>query len=56
MPRPRPTANAFALKEGADIFSPKDLVELGRPGAGVASQAGDFVLVPYSKYSAKEEK
>jgi hypothetical protein len=46
----------FALKEGADIFSPKNLVELGRPGTGVANEPGDLVLVPYSKYSFKDKK
>jgi dipeptidyl aminopeptidase/acylaminoacyl peptidase len=48
----------FAFKEGLDVFSPKDLIELGRPGSGVANQAGDLVLVPYSEYSiaAKENK
>ncbi|KAF7365063.1 Dipeptidyl-peptidase 5 [Mycena venus] len=46
----------FAFKEGADIFAPKDLVELGRPGAGVANEPGDLVLVPYSKYSFKDKK
>ncbi|KAJ6585138.1 alpha/beta-hydrolase [Mycena capillaripes] len=46
----------FALKEGADIFSPKNLVELGRPGTGVANEPGDLVLVPYSKYSLKDKK
>ncbi|KAF5372283.1 hypothetical protein D9757_009637 [Collybiopsis confluens] len=46
----------FEFKEGADLFSPKDLVELGRPGEGAANQAGDFVLIPYSKYSFEEKK
>ncbi|KAJ7675680.1 Alpha/Beta hydrolase protein [Mycena polygramma] len=46
----------FALKEGADIFSPKNLVELGRPGTGVANENGDLALVPYSKYSSKDKK
>ncbi|KAL0580657.1 Dipeptidyl-peptidase 5 [Marasmius crinis-equi] len=41
----------FQFKEGSDVFSPKDLIELGRPGAGVANDAGDLVLVPYSKFS-----
>ncbi|KAF7346501.1 Dipeptidyl-peptidase 5 [Mycena sanguinolenta] len=48
--------NNFALKEGANIFAPKDLVELGRPGAGVANAPGDLVLVPFSKYSFKDKK
>ncbi|KAJ3932308.1 MAG: Alpha/Beta hydrolase protein [Lentinula lateritia] len=48
--------NSFQFKEGADVFTPKDLVELGRPGVGVANQAGDFVVIPYSKYSFEEKK
>jgi dipeptidyl aminopeptidase/acylaminoacyl peptidase len=46
----------YALKEGADIFSPQDLISLGRPGAGVANDIGDLVLVAYSKYSVKDKK
>ncbi|KII90539.1 hypothetical protein PLICRDRAFT_106263 [Plicaturopsis crispa FD-325 SS-3] len=46
----------FKFKEGADVFAPKDLVELARPGAGVANDAGDLVLVPLSKYSFEESK
>ncbi|KAK7048493.1 dipeptidyl-peptidase 5 [Favolaschia claudopus] len=56
MPSNRVANSNFALKEGADIFSPKNLVELGRPGAGVANEAGDLVLVPFSKYSFKDKK
>ncbi|KAJ6563539.1 Alpha/Beta hydrolase protein [Mycena sp. CBHHK59/15] len=52
----RAQKSSFALKEGVDIFSPKDLVELERPGAGIANSVGDLVLVPYSKYSFKEKK
>jgi dipeptidyl aminopeptidase/acylaminoacyl peptidase len=46
----------FAFKEGPNVFSPKDLVELARPGAGTANLAGDLVLVPVSKYSFSEKK
>lgn len=46
----------FTFKEGADVFAPKDLVGLGRPGTGVANDAGDLVLVPFSKYSFEEKK
>ncbi|KAL1744514.1 Alpha/Beta hydrolase protein [Schizophyllum fasciatum] len=49
-------ATAFAWKEGADVFSPKDLVGLGRPGAGVANAAGDLVLVSSSKFDFEEKK
>ncbi|KAI0076295.1 hypothetical protein K474DRAFT_1691388 [Panus rudis PR-1116 ss-1] len=46
----------FAFKEGDDVFSPRNLVELARPGTGLANSAGDLVLVPVSKYSLKEKK
>ncbi|GLB38400.1 putative prolyl oligopeptidase family protein [Lyophyllum shimeji] len=46
----------FSFKEGPDIFSPKDLVQLRRPGTGVANDAGDLVLIPVSEYSLKEKK
>lgn len=59
-----PTVNApsynmskpFAFKAGNDRFTPQDLVELPRPGAGVANAAGDLVLVPVSKYSFSDKK
>ncbi|KAJ8507119.1 hypothetical protein ONZ45_g10479 [Pleurotus djamor] len=46
----------FAFKEGADVFSPLDLLELRRPGQGVANLPGELVLVPVSKYSIAERK
>ncbi|KAJ6605658.1 Alpha/Beta hydrolase protein [Mycena sp. CBHHK59/15] len=46
----------FAVKEAAHIFAPKDLAELARPGPGVANNAGDLVLVPYSKFSLEDRK
>jgi len=46
----------FVFKEGADIFSPKDLVQLGRPGQALANAAGDLALVPFSKFSFEEKK
>jgi hypothetical protein len=46
----------FSFKEGVDVFTPKDLVELARPGSGVANEGGDLVLVPVSKYSFEEKK
>ncbi|KAF7346483.1 Dipeptidyl-peptidase 5 [Mycena sanguinolenta] len=45
----------FALKEGPDVFSPRTLIELGRPGTGVANPAGDLVLVPHTKFSLEEK-
>jgi len=46
----------FSFKEGPQVFSPKDLVELARPGAGVANAAGDLVLVSVSRYSFEDNK
>ena len=46
----------FSFKEGSDVFSPKDLVQLARPGAGVANPAGDLLIVPVSKYSLEDKK
>ncbi|KAG5648332.1 hypothetical protein DXG03_004904 [Asterophora parasitica] len=59
---PPPTSNEmstvqdFNFRQGPDVFSPKDLIELRRPGAGVANDAGDLVLVPVSEYSLKDKK
>jgi hypothetical protein len=46
----------FNLKTGNDRFSPKDLVELPRPGAGQANAAGDLVLVSASRYSFEDKE
>lgn len=46
----------FNLKEGPNIFSPKDLIQLARPGAGVANSEGDLMIVPVSKYSFNDKK
>ncbi|KAI0789790.1 alpha/beta-hydrolase [Abortiporus biennis] len=45
-----------AFKQGSNVLSPPDLIEAPRPGAGVANDAGDLVLVHVSKYSLKEKK
>ena len=50
------TKAAFKFKEGSDVFTPKDLVQLSRPGPGVANVPGDLVLVPVSKYSFEDKK
>lgn len=47
---------AFAFKAGSDRFTPQDLIELSRPGAGVANPTGDAVFVPLSKYSFADKK
>jgi len=49
-------AKAFSFKSGNGRFTPQDLVELPRPGAGVANAAGDLVLVPVSGYSFADKK
>lgn len=46
----------FSFKEGPDVFTPKDLVGLSRPGTGLANDAGDLVLVPVSKYNFDGKK
>ena len=46
----------FAFREGPDIFSPTDLVQLPRPGTGVANPSGDLLFVPVSQYSLKDKK
>ncbi|KAF5360440.1 hypothetical protein D9756_004707 [Leucocoprinus leucothites] len=52
-----PPMNAnFALKEGIERFSPKDLVELDRPSAAVPNQAGDLAFVTVSRYSFEDKK
>lgn len=62
---PKPTTGAamaandvkdFTFKEGPNIFSPKDLVQLARPGNGVANPTGDLLLVSVSKYALEEKK
>lgn len=49
-------SNDFAFKTGADVFTPRDLVELPRPGEGVPNPVGDLVLVSVSTYSFKSNK
>ncbi|KAJ7505197.1 Alpha/Beta hydrolase protein [Mycena galericulata] len=49
-------ASNFEFVEAANVFSPINLVELGRPGTGIANEVGDLVLIPYSKFSLEEKK
>lgn len=49
-------SDPLPYKEGPDIFTPKDLVELVRPGTGVANQAGDVGFISVSKYSFEKKK
>jgi hypothetical protein len=46
----------FKLKEGKHLLSPKNMLELPRPGAGSVNVDGDLLLVPVSKYSFEESK
>ncbi len=55
-PKMSTTIRDFELKTGKDRFSPKDLIELPRPGVGQANAAGDLVLASVSKYSFEEKK
>jgi hypothetical protein len=48
--------DAFQFKDGPDVFSPKDLVELSRPGAAVANHAGDLALISHSKFSFEDKQ
>ena len=50
------TTATFMFKDGSGVFTPKDLVELSRPGPGVANVPGDLVLVLVSKYSFENKK
>ena len=55
-PMPSNNPTQFSFKEGLEVFSPKDLVELPRPGAGIANPPGDLVFVSVSKYSLRDKK
>ena len=50
------STNDFAFKEGPNILSPRELIELERPGNGVANPTGDLLLVSVSKYSFEKKK
>lgn len=53
---PAVASKTFAFKEGDGLFSPKDLITLGRPGAAVANHGGDLALVSFSKYNLEQKK
>jgi dipeptidyl aminopeptidase/acylaminoacyl peptidase len=50
------SGDEFSLKQSDSIFSPVDLIQLGRPGAGTVNPAGDLVIVPYSEFSFESNK
>jgi hypothetical protein len=39
-----------------DRFTPREMLELSRPSAGLANSEGDLALVPVSQYSFEEDK
>lgn len=43
--------DVFSLKDGKDVFSPRAMLEMPRPRAGVANFAGDLAYVPVTQYS-----
>lgn len=51
-----PSKPEFCFREGPDVFSPKVLIGLARPGNGIANAPGDLALVTISKYSFDENK
>jgi dipeptidyl aminopeptidase/acylaminoacyl peptidase len=60
---PPPTRNMtpnlnrpYELKSGHGILSPKEFIQLPRPGEGVANPQGDLALVSVSQWSFKEKK
>ena len=61
VPLQSPSTNSMVthesvFKEAAGVFSPKDLVQLPRPGTGTANEAGDLLFVPIAQYSLKDNK
>jgi hypothetical protein len=56
VPQHMSTSREFNFKAGNDRFTPKDLIELARPGTGKANVAGDLVLASVSKYSFADKK
>lgn len=51
-----PSTKEFGFKTGPDVFSPKEMIELARPGVALANPAGDLILTPVSKYTFEEKK
>ncbi|KAG6332137.1 hypothetical protein ID866_6956 [Astraeus odoratus] len=53
---PPSTPEAFALRSSSDVFSPKDMLTLPRPGNPLANAAGDLALISISQYSFDDRK
>ncbi|KAH7912525.1 Alpha/Beta hydrolase protein [Hygrophoropsis aurantiaca] len=51
-----PNSTSFTFQQNVGTFSPKDMLELPRPGIPIANVVGDLALVPSSKYSFEDEK
>lgn len=47
---------SFKFKDGENVLTPKEMLELPRPGAGAVNEAEDLILVPVSQYSFEEKK
>ncbi|KAG9116042.1 hypothetical protein FRC07_007495, partial [Ceratobasidium sp. 392] len=46
----------FKLVDGKDVLSPKKMLELPRPGAGLANDEGDLALVSVRQYAFESDK
>jgi hypothetical protein len=46
----------FQLIEGPDVLSPKVMIEMPRPGAGIPNPAGDLAFIAVSTYSFASNK
>ena len=46
----------FKLKDGDDVFTPKKMLELPRPGAAVANAEGDMAYMIVSQYFFETKK
>jgi hypothetical protein len=52
----RRNMDKFKLKDGDDVFTPKKMLELPRPGAAVANEDGDMAYMVVSQYSFETKK
>jgi hypothetical protein len=46
----------FQFKDGENVLTPKEMLELPRPGAGLVNEAEDLILVSVSQYSFGNKK
>jgi len=52
----RRNMDKFKLKDGDDVFTPKKMLELPRPGAAVANAEGDMAYMIVSQYFFETKK